>query len=72
MKTSSFNPSPIELEFAQAMKSLQDEIQKKISSRIVDIQKNLNSDNPTLIFKLEDSDGDKHEIVVKFIQRLED
>lgn len=72
MKTSSFNPSPIELEFAQAIKDLQEEIQKKISSKITDIQKNLNADNPTLVFKLEDNDGDKHEVVIKFIQRLED
>ena len=72
MKTSSFNPSPLELEFAQAIKDLQTEIQKKISPKIVDIQKNLNADNPSLIFKLEDNEGDKHEVVVRFIQRLED
>jgi hypothetical protein len=73
MKTSTFNPSPIELEFAQAITDLQTEIQKKIkSNKIIDIQNNYNSDNPTLTFKLEDSEGDRHELVMRFIQRMED
>lgn len=73
MKTSGYNPSPIELEFAQAIKELHKEIQEKIkSNRILEVQNNLNADNPTLIFKLEDMEGDKHELVLRFIQRLDE
>lgn len=73
MKTTSYNPSQIELEFAQAIKDLTKELQGKIkSTKIVEVQNNLKEDNPTLVFKLEDKEGDKHELVVKFIQRLEE
>ncbi|MBX9853374.1 MAG: hypothetical protein K2X86_16635 [Cytophagaceae bacterium] len=73
MKTSVYNPSHIELEFAQVIQQLQEEIQKKLKTiAIVSIEKNLNEDNPRLIFKTEDRDGDQHELVIKFIQRSED
>jgi hypothetical protein len=72
MKTTSYNPSQIELEFAQAIKDLTKELQGKIKTKIIEVQNNLKEDNPTLIFKLEDKEGDKHELVVKFIQRLEE
>jgi hypothetical protein len=73
MKTKSYNPSTIELEFANAVKELQVEIQKKLTSnRITEVQNNSNADNPTLVFKLEDKDGDRHELVLQFIQRLDE
>jgi hypothetical protein len=73
MKTFSYNPSQIELDFAQAIKDLKKELQAKIHNhKILDIQNNMNADNPTVTFKLEDKDGDKHEVVLKVIQRLDE
>jgi hypothetical protein len=73
MKTFLYNPSKIEKEFTQVVLELREEIQKKLSLyKIEEIKNNINEDNPTLIFKLKDKDGDKHELVVKFIQRLEE
>ncbi len=70
MKTTSYNPSLLEVEFIEAIAQLKDEISQRINSnRIIGIQKNENADNPSVKFFLEDHDGDKHEIVVKIIQR---
>ena len=70
MKTISYNPSSLELEFAEAILKLRDEISENINSnRILEIKKNGEADNPSLIFFLEDHDGDKHEVVMKVIQR---
>ncbi len=70
MKTVHYNPSLIEIEFAKIFADLQDEIQKKSAfNTIVDIELNNLKDNPSLIIKLEDKDGDKHELIVQFIQR---
>ena len=70
MKTISYNPSSLELEFVEAILKLSGEIDKNINSnRIIEIKKNGEDDNPSLIFFLEDEDGDKHEVVMKVIQR---
>ena len=70
MKTISYNPSSLELEFAEAILKLRGEIDKSLSSnRIIEIKKSGNEDNPKLVFFLEDEDGDKHEVVMKVIQR---
>lgn len=73
MKTKSYNPSSLELEFAQAIIDLSEDIQAKIkSNKIIEIENRSKEDNPILVFKLEDEDGDRHEVVVKFIQRMDD
>jgi hypothetical protein len=71
MRTSVYNPSHMETEFANAVDSLRNEIQSKTNYKIIDVKKNGHLDNPDLIFKAEDMDGDVHEVVVRFIQRVE-
>lgn len=73
MKTVHYNPSLIEVEFAKIIADLRDEIQKKSAfNTIVDMKINLTLDNPTLVLSLVDNDGDKHELIIRFIQRLDE
>lgn len=72
MKTVSYNPSKIEKEFAEVISKLTKEIENGLTeNKIVSIENKLMADNPTLTFYLEDNDGDKHEVVVKIIQRMD-
>lgn len=69
MKTTAYNPSPIEVNFSNALVILQKEIEKHLQdNKIVNIDPNLNRDNPMVKFSLLDKDGDPHEIVVRVIQ----
>jgi hypothetical protein len=69
MKTSSYNPSPLEVDFANALYILQHEIQKHLQgNQVVNVETQLNKDNPMIKFNLLDQDGDPHEIVVRVIQ----
>ena len=73
MITKKYNPSTLEVEFAKAIKELSSEISGRLTNnKVVDIKFNEDQDNPDLIFKLEDTDGDKHEVVVRLIQRADD
>ena len=72
MKTIHYNPSLIEIEFAKIIADLREEIQKKSTvNTIADIENNSTKDNPNLVFKLVDTDGDKHELIIQFIQRID-
>lgn len=69
MKTAAYNPSSLEVDFANALIILQKDIQKHLQgNQIVNIESNLNRDNPMVKFSLVDKDGDPHEIVVRIIQ----
>lgn len=69
MKTSSYNPSPLEVDFANALHILQEQIASHLQdNKIVHVESNLNRDNPMVKFNLVDKDGDPHEIVVRIIQ----
>jgi hypothetical protein len=69
MKTVAYNPSPLEVDFANALIILQKDLQKHIQgSKIVNIESNINRDNPMVKFSLVDGDGDPHEVVVRIIQ----
>ncbi|MBL7876625.1 MAG: hypothetical protein JNJ56_15640 [Ignavibacteria bacterium] len=69
MKTTSYNPSPLEIDFANSLVILQKEIQKHLqNNEIVNIEPNLTRDNPMVKFNLVDKDGDPHEIVVRIVQ----
>jgi len=69
MKTISYNPSPLEVDMANALLILQSEIEKHLQdNKIVSAEPNLKKDNPTVKFNLVDKDGDKHEMVVKVVQ----
>ncbi|HCM77414.1 MAG TPA: hypothetical protein DIS90_13595 [Cytophagales bacterium] len=69
MKTTSYNPSPLEVDLANAILILQKEIEKHLQdNRIVTAESNLGKDNPLVRFILEDKDGDHHELVVRIVQ----
>jgi hypothetical protein len=69
MKTSSYNPSPLEVDLANALFILQKEIEKHLQdNEIIQVQTNINRDNPMVKFNLLDKDGDPHEIVVRIVQ----
>ena len=70
MKTDLYNPSPIEVEFAHAINELKSELEKHITNNRIDkIENNITADNPLLKVHLTDSDGDKHVLVIKLIQK---
>ena len=69
MKTSSYNPSSLEVDFANALVILQKDIQTHLQdNKIANIESNIQRDNPMIKFHLIDKDGDPHEIVVRIIQ----
>jgi hypothetical protein len=69
MKTSAYNPSSLEVDFANALIILQKDIQKHLQgNQIVNVESNINRDNPMVKFALVDKDGDPHEIVVRIVQ----
>jgi len=69
MKTTSYNPSPLEIDFAKALSVLQKELEKNLTdNRIVNVESNIKRDNPMVKFSLLDKDGDPHEVVVRIIQ----
>ncbi|QHT71546.1 hypothetical protein GXP67_35230 [Rhodocytophaga rosea] len=73
MKTIHYNPSLIEVEFAKIIADLKEEIQKKSAfNTIEEIENNSTKDNPHLVFNLIDTDGDRHELIVQFIQRMDE
>jgi hypothetical protein len=70
MKTLSYNPSVLEVQFAQSILNLQNQLEDHIvDCKIVNVENKINNDNPMLLFQVVDKDGDKHEIVIKIIQR---
>ncbi|MBL7844743.1 MAG: hypothetical protein KF846_01530 [Cyclobacteriaceae bacterium] len=69
MKTSTYNPSPLEVDFANALFILQKELEKHLQdNHIVNVETQLNRDNPSVKFSLLDKDGDPHEVVLRVIQ----
>lgn len=69
MKTTSYNPSSLEVDFANALVILQKEIQKHLqANQISNVESNLERDNPMVKFSLVDKDGDPHELVIRIIQ----
>ena len=69
MKTSSYNPSSLEVDFANALLILREDIQKHLlHNQITQVENHLRKENPMVKFSLVDKDGDPHEIVVRIIQ----
>jgi hypothetical protein len=69
MKTSSYNPSPLEVDFANALYILQDQLETHLQgNKVVKVESNLQRDNPMIKFSLLDEDGDPHEVVIRIIQ----
>ncbi|MCC9167620.1 hypothetical protein [Pontibacter harenae] len=70
MRTTNYNPSPLEVNFAKAFKDLTPQLESRIEGgKVVNIESIHDADNPMVIFKLEDQEGDLHEVVVQIIQR---
>jgi len=73
MKTLLYNPSTLEVKFAKAVENLTKSIEEKIKpNKIVAVDKRLKDDNPKVIFKITDNEGDIHEIVIQIIQRMDE
>ena len=69
MKTDSYNPSPLEIDMANALFIVQKEIEKHLqNNEIVHVETSIKRDNPMVKFNLLDKDGDPHEIVVRIVQ----
>ncbi len=69
MKTTTYNPSPLEVDFATALSLLQKELEQKLhNTRIAGVENCVHRDNPMVKFSLIDGDGDPHEVVVRVIQ----
>jgi len=69
MKTSTYNPSPLETDFASALVALQNELEKKLpGNQIIHVETQIKKDNPMVKFSLLDKDGDPHEVVIRVIQ----
>ncbi len=69
MKTTSYNPSPLEVEIAKALHEICGQIEGKLStSKIEKVECDTTADNPFVKFYLKDDDNDPHEVVMKIIQ----
>ncbi|MBB6610100.1 hypothetical protein H7F15_03535 [Pontibacter sp. Tf4] len=70
MRTENYNPSSLEVDFAKAFHDLSPQIEHKIGrGQVIAIKSEHNIDNPQLTFRIQDNEGDLHEVVVKIIQR---
>ncbi|MEQ8359170.1 MAG: hypothetical protein RH860_06750 [Cytophagales bacterium] len=70
MITKNYNPSPLEVEITNIIFDLKDEISAKLGeSEITEVVKDLASDNPDLVIRTKDKDGDKHEFMLRIIQK---
>lgn len=65
-----YNPSPLEVEFANIIEELRDQIEEKLNgNKIISIDKNSNVDNPLVRITLKDGEGDQHMLILKIIQK---
>jgi hypothetical protein len=56
--------------FAKAIVHMKDQLEQELGKcKILDIENKINADNPMLLFHIQDEDGDKHDLVIKLIQR---
>jgi hypothetical protein len=70
MRTEQYNPSQLEVEFSYGLTELTEQLGKYLPhNKIVKVENRISEDNPMLVFHLVDSDNDKHELVIKVIQR---
>jgi hypothetical protein len=73
MKTTSYNPSALEVEIAEIIEKLKDHISAQLRDRqIISVEHDLEMDNPLLYLTIQDNDGDLHKIALKLIQKPDD
>ena len=69
MKTTSYNPSKLEVGMAEAIVELKSEVEKWLMGcTIIKMDNNIHKDNPLIKIHLKDKDEDPHQIVIKIIQ----
>lgn len=69
MKTVKYNPSALEMDLTNALVILQKQIETHLqNNRITKIEPDLEKENPVITFQLTDTDGDKHELVIRIFQ----
>ena len=69
MKTPSYNPSPLEVDFANALFILQKEIQKHLQgNEVFHVESNIKRDYAMVKFIVLDKDGYPHEIFLRIVQ----
>ncbi len=72
MITTSYNPSNLEIELGEILQELRPQIEERLKDNVIEgLTLTKEKDNPDLILKLVDVDGDKHEVVIKLIQRAD-
>ncbi|GEM_PF-269875 len=70
MKTTAYNPSPLEVEFANILEGLKDKIGDNLDGhKIIGFEKRADIDNPILKVTLQDQDGDRHVVIIQIIQK---
>ncbi|QCR21668.1 hypothetical protein [Pontibacter sp. SGAir0037] len=70
MRTKYYNPSDIEVDFAKAFRDLSPMLEERLGGKkVINITSDHAADNPSVVYKLEDKEGDLHEVVVQIIQR---
>lgn len=70
MKTTNYNPSTIEIQCAQILTDMMDEINKRLDGfTVYKIENEIKKDNPTVEISMKDNDGDIHEVIMKIIQK---
>jgi hypothetical protein len=70
MKTKHYNPSTLEVDFAKAFKDLTPQLESRLTAgKVINITSVHDIDNPMVIYKLKDEEGDLHEVVIQIIQR---
>ncbi len=73
MKTSEYNPSKLEVRLAEIICEIKDTINEKLDTcKIYRAEHDTSIDNPIVTLYLSDNDHDKHEIVLKIIQKPDD
>lgn len=70
MKTTSYNPSELEVEIASIIEQMKDQINVNLKDRtIIAVEHDLSIDNPQLYFTVQDNDGDIHKVALTLIQK---
>jgi len=73
MKTTSYNPSSLEVEIATIIEKLKDQISDHLQNRkVLTVEHKLTADNPLILLTIQDHDGDIHKITLKLIQKPDD
>jgi hypothetical protein len=70
MITKNYNPSPLEVQFAEALSDMKEALTERLRNyTVIKIDNNTQLDNPRIDLLIKDKDGDAHEIVLKIIQK---